>query len=189
MSDSPARRPISFLGPWNVDAVRERVQEAAHAIRTANVGRNHPLDRWTNWPLIVIDSKQEAYGYTEETPRAIRASAAAISRMDEPLQWLSRWLNTENCRTYGLADDAQLVVWFRAKGWSWPRISKSRHETWHAQGIRPPRGNSRFALEQIEHKALRFVANELNLGRVEFRQAMEFAKLPPIPKQADGSAT
>jgi hypothetical protein len=186
--NQPIRRPTSFFGPWNTDAVRKRVAEAAHAIRTANVGRNHPLDRWTNWPLIVIDKREEAYGYTEATPRAIRASAGAISRMDETLEWLSKWLNVEHCQQHGMADDAQLVVWFRARGWSWTRISSTRHETWHAQGRRPPFGNSRFAVEQIEHKALRFVANELNLANVEFREASEFAKLPPIPKQADGSA-
>mgnify|MGYP000455670201 FL=1 len=183
----PIRRPISFLGPWNADSVRERVAEAAHAIRSANVGRNHPLARWTNWPLIVVDKKQEAYGYTEERAKPIRASAGAISRMDETLDWLSKWLNVAACEERGLARDCHDIVWARAIGWSWARISSTRHETWHAKGERPPSGNSRFLLEQMENKALRHVANEINLAKVPFREALEFAKLPPIPKRAAGT--
>lgn len=183
----PIRRPISFRGPWHADLVRARVAEAAHAIRSANVGRNHPLARWTNWPLIAVDLQQEAYGYTEERPKPIRASAGAISRMDETLDWLSKWLNVAACEQMGLARDAHDIVWARAIGWSWARIGSTRHETWYAKGERPPSGNSRFLLEQMEHKALRHVANEINLAKVPFREALEFAKLPPIPKRAAGT--
>ena len=136
-----------------------------------------------------MDKAEEAYGYTEVQPRAIRASAGAISRMDETLDWLSKWLNVENCKEHEMADDAQLVVWLRARGWSWARIAATRHEGWKAKDRRPPRGNSRFAVEQIEYRACRFVANELNLAKIPLRAATEFAKLPPLPKQADGSAS
>ena len=70
----PIRRPISFLGPWNADSVRERVAEAAHAIRSANVGRNHPLARWTNWPLIAVDLQQRVRA------RGLQAQVAVVER-------------------------------------------------------------------------------------------------------------
>jgi hypothetical protein len=167
------RRPISFSGPWTGPAVRDRVAEAALALRTASVGRQHPLERWTNWPLIAVDRAEEAYGYTETKPRPIRASAAAISRMDEVLDWISKWLSVDWCVRHGLADDAQTIIWLRASGRSWAWIGAKRHEVWHAKGQRPPRGNSRPILGEIEARALRFVANELNLARVEFREAKE----------------
>jgi hypothetical protein len=84
--------------------------------------------------------------------------------------------------------DSHDIVWARAIGWSWARIGRTRHETWHGKGQRPPKGNSKFLLEQLEHKALRFLANEVNLAGIPLREATEFARLPPIPRRAEQSA-
>ena len=167
------RRPISFSGRWTPDAVRDRLAEAALALKTAAVGRSAPLDVWTKWPAAIVHDHNEAYGYDEAKAKPHRSSPAAISRMDETLSWVSRWLSREQCVRYGLADDAQAVLWLRATGRSWAWIGRARHEGWAAEKRRPPRGNSRPVLQEIEARALRFLANECNLARVEYREARE----------------
>lgn len=167
------RRPIAFHGRWTPEAVRDRIAEAGLALKTAAVGRSAPLEVWTKWPAAVVHDHAEAYGYGEAKARPHRSSPAAISRMDETLAWISQWLSRAQCARYGLADDAQAIIWARAVGRSWAWIGRARHDEWHAQGRRPPRGNSRPVLQEIEAKALRFLANECNLARVEFREAKE----------------
>lgn len=181
-------RRISFTGPWNAERLAARFVEAAIALKTASVGRNHPLEKWTTWPAVPVHKTEEAYGYTEVQQRPPRASPAAISRMDEMLALSAHHLSADRCAKAGLPPDAQVVVWLRASNTSFARIGLLRRERWHGIVKRPPGGNSRPSLVAIEIKTLRHLANELNLALVPYREA-EVEVMPPLPQAPEAAAS
>ncbi len=83
----------------------------------------------TAWPEI-LRSASEAYGYNDVRTRLAPASAAAIDRLEETLQWL-KWLPRK----------AQQILWSRAEGFSWRRIAKfvgkapNTCKAWHLAGL------------------------------------------------------
>ncbi|MEO5375102.1 MAG: DUF6362 family protein [Alphaproteobacteria bacterium] len=94
------------MGEWTASQVEERLVEAADVLRRLPEERVRGF--FTTWPMVV----QDGVG-PDEPPRLRRPppSAAAISRMDETLAWLS-WLDTTDAK----------VLWLRASGERWKAI-------------------------------------------------------------------
>lgn len=109
------------MADWTPLQIEERLAEAADVLKRLPEERVRGF--FTTWPMVV----QDGVG-PDEPPRLRRPppSAAAISRMDEALAWLS-WLD---------ATDAK-VLWLRASGERWKAICwkvgmarTAAHEHW-----------------------------------------------------------
>ena len=72
--------------------------------------RTAPVAIGSSWPPIVQEAKH-AYGYTPEAPMRVIPSAAAITRMEECLDWLLL-IDPEDAR----------IVWLRAEGARWRQV-------------------------------------------------------------------
>lgn len=148
---------------WTADLVMERIIEAAHALATQS--GDGPRESLTAWPDVVQD-RATAYGYTPNRSPRLRASAAAVSRMDETLGWLSTHLSASACRAARLAPDAGAIVWWRAAGRSWGAIALARATRWKAERRRPPGGNSEPRMLLTMRKALAHVSVRLEAAGV-----------------------
>ena len=82
--DNPATRP----GRWGEAEVETRLYEAVDTLK--RVPAPHMRVHVTRWPAYVHDS-HEAYGYTGFRAPRSPATAAAITRLDETLEWLKCW--------------------------------------------------------------------------------------------------
>jgi hypothetical protein len=168
-------------GPWNGPLVMIRLSEAALALRTVPAGRSIS-NKLSYWPDALKDPN-EAYGYLPTGMTPMRATSNDITKMDEALRWMGRWLTRDACKAAGLPDDAGWLVWLRASGWSQAKIGAARRERWNAVHIASksgpnraiPGGNSRPALSAIEEKALRHVASHLNRHSVALDRDTEAA--------------
>lgn len=162
---------------WTVDLVAARLAEAARALRSTRSAQQGPSPDVTWWPA-APGNPAEGYGYSSAEPVRLVPEASAISRMDEALEWLRRWLAPAECVAGGLPEDAGRVVWWRAAGWSWPRISAARAAVWGAGkrggGRSPvPSGNSHTALAGIYRRGCQRIADGLNELHI------------PVPSQAE----
>lgn len=87
---------------WDQEAVARRLEEAADVLARLP---EHPVHGYYGlWPRIV--------GAPCASARPAAAAPAAIDRMDEALRWLC-WLDHEE----------RLLVWLRAEGLPWKRIT------------------------------------------------------------------
>ncbi len=105
---------------WTATMVEERLEEAADTLR-----RLPPVKvqgYFSAWPPIVREF-WEAFGWEEPRIRRGPPSPAAITRMDEAMEWLS-WLEPEDAK----------LVWARADRMPWKvacyRFGKSRAALW-----------------------------------------------------------
>jgi len=93
---------------WTPAMVDERLVEAAAVLRRLPMPRARGY--FNVWPRMVVEFS-DLTGQTPEPMRLPPPSAAAISRMEAALPWLT-WLEP---------DDARLV-WLRAEGTPWKPI-------------------------------------------------------------------
>ncbi|OIQ67524.1 hypothetical protein GALL_508970 [mine drainage metagenome] len=94
------------LTPRNIE---DRFEEAAWTLRR-QPDKDRPRGYRSAWPQVVHEAKH-AYGYTEVAPMRVIPSAAAITRMEECLDWL-RLIDPEDAR----------IVWLRAEGARWRQV-------------------------------------------------------------------
>jgi hypothetical protein len=95
---------------WNLENTKQRLVEAADALRRLSMHGIKPSGLRSQWPD-VIHRVEEAYGWTVGRVRPPRPSPAEITRMDEAIGWLL-WLDA----------DQRKVVWARSMRLSWRRI-------------------------------------------------------------------
>ena len=158
-------------GPWTPALAAIRLAEAQQALRTAKIAtRGFGATTW--WPSVLL-SPEEAHACPIALPRN-RATSAQLGRMDETLQWVSKWLCRSACEAANLPRDAGWLVWVRAGAWSYDKIARARVEMWAAEHLKVrggqnkaiPGGNSRPSLVIIEEKTLRHLAEQLNRATV-----------------------
>lgn len=108
---------------WTPSLVEERLAEAAEVLRRLPEQRVQGL--FSTWPAVIRDFA-DRIAQEPERLRRPPPSAAAITRMDEVLQWLA-WLDPADAK----------LVWMRASGAPWKevcwRIGLARtaaHEHW-----------------------------------------------------------
>jgi len=89
--------------------VEERFEEAAYTLRHVRVERG-PRGYGSSWPD-VVRSAFTAYGPDAARPMRVVPSAAAISRMEECIDWL-RLVDGEDAR----------IIWLKAEGVKWRHI-------------------------------------------------------------------
>jgi hypothetical protein len=89
--------------------IEDRFEEAAYVLRRLPE-KDRPRGYRSSWPPIVQEAKH-AYGYTPEAPMRVIPSAAAITRMEECLDWLLL-VDPEDAR----------IVWLRAEGARWRQV-------------------------------------------------------------------
>lgn len=89
--------------------IEDRLEEAASTLRRLPE-KDRPRGYRSAWPPVVHDAKH-AYGYTPEAPMRVVPSAAAITRMEECLDWLLL-IDPEDAR----------IVWQRAEGARWRQV-------------------------------------------------------------------
>jgi hypothetical protein len=89
--------------PWTPAVVADRLVEAADVLARLPEGRVREV--YDLWPRIVMEP-------SGSRTRPAAAAPAAIDRMDEALRWLC-WLDHEE----------RLLVWLRAEGLPWKRIT------------------------------------------------------------------
>ncbi len=89
--------------------IEDRFEEAAYVLRRLPE-KDRPRGYGSSWPPIVQEAKH-AYGYTPEAPMRVIPSAAAITRMEECLDWLLL-VDPEDAR----------IVWLRAEGARWRQV-------------------------------------------------------------------
>lgn len=96
--------------PVTLSEVEERFEEAAYTLKHVRVDRG-ARGYGSSWPD-VVRSAFTAYGYEEPArPMRIVPSAAAISRMEECIDWL-RLVDGEDAR----------IIWLKAEGVQWRHI-------------------------------------------------------------------
>jgi hypothetical protein len=91
---------------WTPQTVAERLAEAADVLDRLPEPRGRGF--YSLWPLT-----PEVPDGDGGRPRPATAAPEAIDRMDETLQWLICWLEPEERR----------IVWLRAEGLPWKRIT------------------------------------------------------------------
>ena len=89
--------------------IEDRFEEAAYVLRRLPE-KDRPRGYRSSWPPIVQEAKH-AYGYTPEAPMRVIPSAAAITRMEECLDWLLL-IDPEDAR----------IIWLRAEGSRWRQV-------------------------------------------------------------------
>lgn len=89
--------------------VEERFEEAAYTLRHVRMDRG-PRGYGSSWPD-VVRSVFTAYGPDAARPMRIVPSAAAITRMEECIDWL-RLVDGEAAR----------IIWLKAEGVQWRHI-------------------------------------------------------------------
>ncbi len=89
--------------------IEDRFEEAAYVLRRLPE-KDRPRGYRSSWPPIAQEAKH-AYGYTPEAPMRVIPSAAAITRMEECLDWLLL-VDPEDAR----------IVWLRAEGARWRQV-------------------------------------------------------------------
>ena len=89
--------------------IEDRFEEAAYVLRRLPE-KDRPRGYSSYWPAVMHDAKH-AYGYTPEAPMRVIPSAAAITRMEECLDWLLL-VDPEDAR----------IVWLRAEGARWRQV-------------------------------------------------------------------
>ena len=89
--------------------IEDRFEEAAYVLRRLPE-KDRPRGYRSSWPPIVQEAKH-AYGYTPEAPKRVIPSAAAITRMEECLDWLLL-VDPEDAR----------IIWLRAEGARWRQV-------------------------------------------------------------------
>lgn len=96
---------------WTVEDLRQRLQEAAWALRRMPMPRHgKPAGLQCAWPDIV--QEWTAYGWSLAHAPRTRPSPEEITRLDEVLGWL--WL---------LSEDQRFVIWSRAQpGSTWRKV-------------------------------------------------------------------
>lgn len=101
--------------------IEERFEEAAYTLRHVRIASG-PRGYGSSWPD-VVRSAFTAYGPDAARPMRIVPSAAAISRMEECIDWL-RLVEPDDAR----------IVWLRAEGVPWRpicyRIGLVRQTAW-----------------------------------------------------------
>jgi Domain of unknown function (DUF6362) len=138
---------------WTPLLVEEQLAEAAEVLkRLPNVTVRGYASTWPPY----VREYWESYGVAEVTLRRPPPSAAAITRMDQALPWLT-WLD---------ADDAK-IVWLRASGKPWKAICwdvgmhrSAAHQhwiyglcviAWRLQGHTVPTKRSRqFLIDRVQ---------------------------------------
>ena len=93
---------------WTTDMVEDRLKEAASVMRKLPAPRI--LGYFNTWPSMMVEFS-DLVGQTPERMRLPPPSAAAISRMETAMTWLS-WLEPEDVK----------FVWARAEGARWKEI-------------------------------------------------------------------
>jgi len=106
--------------PWTPKRVEARLEEAAEVLR--RLPEHRVQGYFSTWPAPVRDY-WEAFGWSEIAARRPCPTPAAISRMEQALEWLA-WVSR---------DDARLL-WLRAERVPWrvvcARIGVSRATAW-----------------------------------------------------------
>lgn len=106
----PPRIPSGPSRPWSLDELRQRCREAAYTLRRLPMPKNGlPADFKVSWPDIAYEWL--AYGWNPMRAPRIPPSPREISRLDEVLGWL-HWLTREQ----------RVILWARARGWTWRQI-------------------------------------------------------------------
>ncbi len=136
-------------------------------MRSARVGgRSLSAASLTWWPDVKRDRSTD---WPDPSPRTGRALSTPdqIARLDYALRWFPRWLTHERAAVAGLVPDAGGIVWARAVGWTYTRISGYRREFWGSPGTKGgrspvPGGNSPKTLKRLERQTLAYLAAQLN---------------------------
>jgi hypothetical protein len=107
-------------GSWTLRLVAERLEGAADVLDRLPPERHRT--RHSSWPRVIPPA--DAIVRSGERSRTPAPSAEAIDRMDEALGWLG-WLEPDERR----------IVWMRAEGLPWKRITHrlgiGRTTAWH----------------------------------------------------------
>lgn len=107
--------------PVTISEVEERFEDAAYTLKHMKVAGG-ARGYGSSWPD-VVRSAFTAYGPDAAGPMRIVPSAAAISRMEECIDWL-RLIDGEDAR----------IVWLKAEGVKWKficyRSGKTRQTAW-----------------------------------------------------------
>ena len=135
-----------------LEGVKQRLAEAADALRRLRMSGLKPGTMQAQWPE-VVRRVEEAYGWTGTRLRPPRPSPAEISRMDEAIGWLLL-----------LEADQRRIVWARAMGLSWRRL-----EDMDGRSVRTLQNVHATALQRIAH-ALQARLRAQGIG-VEFAPA------------------
>ena len=93
---------------WNASLVEERLVEAADTLKRLPEVRMQGY--FSTWPRVLVEFG-DLVGLTPEPMRLPPPPAAAISRMEAALPWLT-WLEPEDAK----------LVWARAEGTPWKPI-------------------------------------------------------------------
>ena len=161
---------------WTSHAVRDRLAEACRTLRMVDTARG-PNSRSTWWPDVVAHRMTDYPSDTTAVSK-VRATAEQISRMDEVMGWVTRWLSEGAVATTPhLVPDAGWLVMARASGMSYEQIGRKRNirygvvRTGKGPNRQVPGGNSRKSLMLIEARTLAYVATQLNNDRAAVRPA------------------
>lgn len=120
---------------WTPETVKARLAEAADSLRRLPSARLKA--RLTAWPD-VVQASADAYGYDDAAMRPAAPGPAAISRMDEALDWL-----------FAIEAGARRILWARAMGVPWRRLEDMD-------------GRSHVTLKRVQDRALAELASHLN---------------------------
>lgn len=167
---------MTLPSSWTTDLVMERLTEAATTLRHTRSSDRGPRVVLTACYAVPADPAT-AYGYTAVRGTRTVPDPAAVTRLDQCIGWMSRWLSREACERARLAPDAGYIVWSRAAGVPRSRIAMERKRTWGAGALRIPGGNSKPSLIAIENAALDHLARALSRSGVPVVPAG--AALPP----------
>jgi hypothetical protein len=132
--------------PWDQEALRHRLREAAHTIQRLPMPRyGKPAQHKVAWPDVVYDWL--AYGWLAARAPRIPPTAAEITRCDETLAWL-----------FLLSRDQRLILWARSqpRPWAWRKLEALDELEHHG------RGRGSHQLRRIMHDAEARILAHLN---------------------------
>ncbi len=155
---------------WTPDLVEDCLREATRTLRLSpSFDTRYLAAKGSWWPEYLQDTT-EAYGYTAAVVKPAKPNAAEIGRLDHMIGYFARFMAPDQLAE-GMPADTGRVVWARANGLAWPRISQARVAFWRVSraeldrsgGKSPiPGGNSEPSLRLIYTTGLGFLAQQLN---------------------------
>lgn len=149
---------------WTMSRVELRFNAACSTLRRipaadARVMSQSLTARYPDAPVQWIE-----YGSVKASSRPPMPSARAISQLDQVLDWYCRWLGPSG-RPPDLPMDVGQILWARAAGMSWKKITKLRSARSRSETL----GNGPRAVKRYHAVALHWLAERLNLAGVEVR--------------------
>ena len=149
---------------WTLERVDLRFTGAVSTLRRlpaadARILRRGVAAKWPDAPVHWLE-----YGSVEASARPPLPSTRSITLMEEVIGWYLRWLQPAALPP-DLPMDAGAIVWSRATGFSWKKITFMRK----AKPKSETRGNDPKRVKIYHGRTLHWLAECLNGANVEVR--------------------